>query len=141
MLFEDIQKANIDALKAHDKVARAILSVLFGKFKNESIEKGLGAKELPDSDCVRIIQKTIKELEDEILGYKKAGREDTVAELETQKDVISKYLPKMMSEDEIRSEIEKLDDKSIPSIMKHFKTQFLGKCDMGVVNKIAKEFN
>ena len=47
----------------------------------------------------------------------------------------------MMSEDEIRSEIEKLDDKSIPSIMKYFKNQFAGKCDMGVVNKIAKEFN
>ena len=112
MLFEDIQKANIDALKAHDKVARAILSVLYGKFKNESIEKGLNAKSLPDEDCIRIIQKTIKELEDEALGYKKAGRDETVAELETQKEVIAKYLPKMMSEDEIREEIAKLEDKN-----------------------------
>lgn len=140
MLFEDIQKANVDALKAHDKVARAILSVLYGKFKNESIEKGLNAKSLPDSDAIRIIQKTIKELEDEIEGYKKASREDTVKELELQKEIISKYLPKMMSEDEIKDEISKLDDKSIPSIMKHFKTNFNGKCDMGLVNKIAKQF-
>ena len=139
MLFEDIQKANIDALKAHDKVARSILSVLFGKFKNESIEKGLNAKSLPDSDAIRIIQKTIKELEDEIEGYKKASREDTVKELELQKEIISKYLPQMMSIDEIKDEINKLDDKSIPSIMKHFKTNFNGKCDMGLVNKIAKE--
>lgn len=141
MLFEDIQKANIDALKAHDKVARAILSVLYGKFKNESIEKGLNAKSLPDEDCIRIIQKTIKELEDEALGYKKAGRDETVAELETQKEVIAKYLPKMMSIDEIREEIAKLEDKKIPTIMKHFKANFNGKCDMGLVNKIAKEFN
>ena len=141
MLFEDIQKANIDALKAHDKVARAILSVLYGKFKNESIEKGLHAKSLPDEDWIRIIQKTIKELEDEALGYKKAGRDETVAELETQKEVIAKYLPKMMSEDEIREEIAKLEDKKIPTIMKHFKANFNGKCDMGLVNKIAKEFN
>ena len=43
MLFEEIGKANIQALKDHDKTARAILSVLYGKFKNESIEKGLNA--------------------------------------------------------------------------------------------------
>ena len=47
----------------------------------------------------------------------------------------------MMSEDEIREEIAKLEDKKIPTIMKHFKANFNGKCDMGLVNKIAKEFN
>ena len=45
----------------------------------------------------------------------------------------------MLSEEEIRAEIAKLEDKSIPSIMKHFKANFAGKCDMGLVNKIARE--
>ena len=36
------------------------------------------------------------------------------------------------------AEIEKLDDKSMPSIMKHFKANFQGKADMGMVNKIAR---
>ena len=44
----------------------------------------------------------------------------------------------MMSEEEVRSEIKKLDDKSMPSIMKHFKANFQGKEDMGMVNKIAR---
>ena len=44
----------------------------------------------------------------------------------------------MMSEDEIRIEIEKLDDKSISSIMKHFKTNFAGKVEMSIVSKVAK---
>ena len=35
--------------------------------------------------------------------------------------------------------INKLDDKSMPSIMKHFKQNYLGKCDMKLVNKIANE--
>ena len=55
-----------------------------------------------------------------------------------QEEIISAYLPKMMSEEEVRSEIEKLDDKSMPSIMKHFKANFQGKADMGMVNKIAR---
>ena len=44
----------------------------------------------------------------------------------------------MLSEDEIRKEIDSLEDKSIPSIMKHFKVNFQGKVDMALVNKIAK---
>lgn len=44
----------------------------------------------------------------------------------------------MLSEDEIRQEILKLEDKSIPSVMKHFKTNFVGKVDMGLVSKVAR---
>ena len=46
----------------------------------------------------------------------------------------------MMSEKEVRDEIEKLPIKNIPSIMKHFKVNFEGKVDMALVNAIAKEY-
>ena len=46
-----------------------------------------------------------------------------------------------MTEDEIRAEIAKLDDKKVPSVMKQFKANFAGKCDMGLVSKVCKEFN
>jgi len=44
----------------------------------------------------------------------------------------------MLSEDEIKAEINKLADKSIPSIMRHFKANFNGKVDMGLVNKVGR---
>lgn len=44
MLFEEISKASIQALKDHDKQARAILSVVYGKFKLASIEKRTRSK-------------------------------------------------------------------------------------------------
>lgn len=141
MIFEDIAKANIQALKDHDKQARSILSVVYGKFKLESIEQGLAAKELPDGDCLRIIQKTIKELDEEKAGYEKANRPEKVEEILLQKSVLDRFLPKQLTEAEIRVEIEKLEDKKIPNVMKHFKTNFTGKCDMGLVSKIAKEYN
>ena len=141
MLFDDLGKANIQALKDHDKIARSILSIVYGKCKNLSIEKGLNAKSLPDGDCLQIIQKTIKELDEEREGYIKVGRMESAEEIDKQKEVISKYLPKQLSEDEIRNEISKLEDKKIPSVMKHFKANFNGMCDMGLVSKIAKEFN
>ncbi len=141
MLFEEIAKANMDALRNHDKVARSILSIVYGKFKNESINQGLNAKSLPDGDCLNIIKKTIKELDEEYEGYIKVGRQESADEIKKQKEIINKYLPQMMSEAEIRAEIEKLEDKKIPNVMKHFKSNFNGLCDMGLVSKIAKEYN
>ena len=141
MLFDEIAKANMDALRNHDKVARSILSIVYGKFKNESINQGLNAKSLPDGDCLNIIKKTIKELDEEKEGYIKVGRQESADEIQQQREIIEKYLPKMMSEAEIRAEIEKLDDKKIPNVMKHFKANFNGLCDMGLVSKIAKEYN
>lgn len=141
MLFEEIAKANMDALRNHDKVARSILSIVYGKFKNESINQGLNAKSLPDGDCLNIIKKTIKELDEEYEGYIKVGRQESADEIKKQKEIINKYLPQMMSEAEIRDEIEKLEDKKIPNVMKHFKANFNGLCDMGLVSKIAKEYN
>ncbi len=140
-LFQDIAQANIQALKDHDKVARSIYTIVYGKFKNESIDKGLNAKELPDEDCLRIIQKTIKELEEERDLFLKANRMENANELSTQIDILKTYLPKQLSSDEIRNEISKLEDKKIPSVMKHFKTNFAGQVDMSLVSKIAKEFN
>ena len=141
MLFDEIAKANMDALRNHDKVARSILSIVYGKFKNESINQGLNAKSLPDGDCLNIIKKTIKELDEECEGYIKVGRQESADEIKRQKEIIEKYLPQMMSEEEIRVEILKLEDKKIPNVMKHFKANFNGLCDMGLVSKIAKEYN
>lgn len=140
MLFETLQKDNIQALKNHDKIARSILSIVYGKCKNESIEQGLNAKSLSDEDALRIIQKTIKELEEEKKSFLQANRSEKVEELEAQIKVIEVYLPKQLSEEEIRQLISNLEDKKIPSIMKFFKANYTGQCDMGLVSKIAKEF-
>ena len=44
-----------------------------------------------------------------------------------------------MSEDEIKEIISNLADKTMPNIMKHFRLNFAGKCDMSLVSKLAKE--
>ena len=46
------------------------------------------------------------------------------------------YYP--LSEDEIKNIIANMDDKSIPSVMKHFKANYAGKVDMGLVNQVAR---
>lgn len=141
MIFDDLQKANIQTMKDHDKVAHEIISLVFGKAKNTAIDKGYQDRKLPDNECLQIIQKFIKELEEEKQSFAKAGRDETVAKLEAQQKLLNAYLPAQLSEDEIRNEISKLADKTVPSVMKHFKANFQGRCDMGLVSKVCKEFN
>ena len=66
--------------------------------------------------------------------YDKLSKE----EIEIQKQTISKFLPKMLSNDEIKQIISSLEDKSIPAVMKYFKANYDGQVDMGLVNKIAR---
>ena len=138
MLIDEIKKDNVQAMKDHDSVARAIFGVVMNKVLLNSIEQKKDGKEQADSDVVQIIQKTIKELKEERENYIKVKNETEAENIAKQIEIISKYLPKMMTEDEIKSVINSLEDKSIPSVMKHFKANYAGKVDMSLVSKIAR---
>ena len=59
MLLEEINKANVQAMKDHDALARAIYGVVKNKILLASIEAKKDGKELQDADVVQILQKTI----------------------------------------------------------------------------------
>lgn len=138
MLYEEIKKANIQSMKDKDAVARSFYSVLLNKIKVREIDKRASGQELQEADILNILQKMIKELEEEKENYAKVGNSEEVAKIATQMEIAGKYLPKMMSDEEIKAEILSLEDKSIPAVMKHFKTNFNGKCDMRRVQEVLK---
>ena len=139
MLLQDIKKANIEALKNKDSNSRAIYSVLINKCMLLEINKRENGEELTDADVVSLIQKTLKELEDEISNFEKVNNATKVESLKAQIETIKVFLPKMLSEEEISSIIKGLEDKSMPGIMRYFKTNYAGKCDMSVVSRLAKQ--
>ena len=124
MILDEIKKQNIQAMKDHDQVARSIFSVVMNKAMLEGIKKREKGEELVDADMVAILQKTIKELTEECENFKKVNNQE-----------------QMMSQDEIYAIIEKIEDKSIGNVMKTFKTQYAGKCDMRDVQTVLKRFN
>lgn len=138
MIVEEINKANINALKNKDEIAKTILSIVKNKFKLAEIEKRTKGEELVDSDCIQILQKTIKELSEEKENYLKVNNTVEANNIQKQADVISVFIPKMMSKEEIKNIIESLDDKSIPSVMKHFKLNYAGKVEMKDVNEVLR---
>ena len=138
MTIDDFKKTKIEAMKNHDKDTVTGLNTLINKLMLFNIEKRAKGEEMSEADYVQILKKTQKELVEEKEAFEKAGREDTVRSLENQIAAIEKYLPKMMSEEEIRAVIAALPDKSVPAVMKHFKTEYAGKCDMAEVNKVLR---
>ncbi len=138
MIIDEIKKASMQALKEHDKVARAIYEVVLNKCQIVLVEKRAKGEELVDVDVVQVLQKVVKELNEEKENYIKVGNAEEVANIERQIEVVKGYLPQMMSESEIRKEIEALPDKSIGNVMRYFKTNFAGKVDMALVQTVLK---
>lgn len=138
MIYQQLREANVEAMKNHDVNARAILSVLLNKIKLAEIEKRTQNAQLTDADVVAILQKSLKELAEEREAFLKADRAERVEALDAQIAFVNAYLPKMMTAEEIKAEILKLQDKSVPSVMKHFKANFAGKCDMREVQNVLK---
>lgn len=136
MIIDDIKKANIEAMKAHDAEKRSVYSILISRYTE--LKTSVAGKEVSDTDMIRIIQKLDKELDEEKTGYLKAGRNEQAEAIDLQKAALVPFVPQQMSEKEIRQVIATLDDKSLPNVMKHFKMNYAGKVDMGLVSKIAR---
>lgn len=139
MILENIKRANIEALKVKDMLARGIYSVVLNKIKLEEIRRRETGESLSDVDVVNILQKVVKELNEEKENYIKADHPQMAEDTSVQIEIISKFLPKMMSKEEIKSVILALEDRSIPFVMKHFKANYNGKCDMRQVQEVLKE--
>ena len=78
MLIDEIKTANINAMKARDNNARAVLSVVLTKYKLQEVELRSAGKEIGDKELLSIIQKVLKELADEKEGYLKANNQERV---------------------------------------------------------------
>lgn len=139
MLLQDLKKANMIALKEKNNDARAIYSVILNKASLLDIELKAAGKEITDQDILKIIQKALKELEDERSGYEKVGNTLRVESINNQIKTIEAYLPSQLSKEDILKIIDLLEDKTLPNIMKHFKINYQGQVDMGLVSQLAKQ--
>ena len=138
MIIDEIKKQNMIALKEKNTNARTIYSIVSSKYMQATIEARAKNEEIGDAEMVKIIQKTIKELTEEAENYKKVGNEEEFKNISEQKALIEEYLPQMLSAKEIKAIIMTLEDKTVPSVMRHFKTNYNGKVEMKTVSDVLK---
>lgn len=118
MLRQQLQTDQLAALKSGDKVTLNVLRYIVAQLKYKEIEK---KAELNDEEVVAALRKQLKELQEAIDSAEKAGRQDLIDENKVQIDVIKRYMPAEISDEEIESEIKKLVENNQGSIEKNAK--------------------
>lgn len=136
MTLQDLKKAKMQAMKAHDADTVAGLNVVITKLM--VLEKS-GNGEITEQDVIAAIRKSVKELQEEREGFAKANRQENVDTLTRQIAVVEAYLPKQLSAEEVEAIIDSLPDKAVPNVMRHFKTNYAGVVDMKMVSEILKK--
>lgn len=138
MILEEINKANIQAFKDKNTNVKDIISIIKSREKLLEVEKRPKGETVTDVDIVKLLQKLIKELEESIENYKRVNNTQEVEVLTEQINFCKSFLPKTLSKEEIKNIILALEDKSIPNVMKHFKTNYASNVDMREVQEVLK---
>ena len=103
-------------------------------------------EDVDDAKALQIINKMIKQRNDSISQFKDGGRDDLAEKEQKEVDILSKYKPQQLSEEEITSKVIEAIKESgadsmqdIGKVMGLLKSSLAGSADMGIVSKIVKE--
>lgn len=142
-MMEQIQKDFIEAMKNKEKERLDVIKMLKASIQNEEIKK---KESLTDDEIISIITKQVKMRKDAIEDFKKASRDDLVKSYESEIEILNKYLPEALSDEEVLEIINDAFNKVNPTsqkemglLMKEITPKVKGRCDMGNVSKIIKD--
>lgn len=134
-----------EAMKKNDSLKLSVIRMLRSSIKNREIERGKGIT-LNDNEVTEVIVSAVKQRHDSIEQFAKGNREDLVAQEKKELEILQSFLPKPLSEGEVRSLIEKAISetgaagmKDMGKVMKALMPQILGRADNTMVSKIVKE--
>ena len=143
MLKEILKKDMITFMKEKRKNELNTIRMINSAIKNKEIEL---KRDLTDNEIIALLHKEVKQYQESIEGYTKKGNTKMVEELIIAKDLVTKYLPKQLTDEEAKTVIkEKLSDLEITSkadfgkAMKFLKDDLAGKVAPSKISEILKE--
>jgi uncharacterized protein YqeY len=130
MIRDDIKAALVTAMKSGDKSGTQTLRLISSAIKNRDIELRTAATK-PDDDALvtDVLQKMIKQRRESVEMYVQGGRAELADIERAEIDVITRFLPQQMSEEEAKTAIAALIAETGAASMK----------DMGKVMALVKE--
>ncbi|TKT71855.1 GatB/YqeY domain-containing protein [Afipia massiliensis] len=146
MLRDDINNAVKDAMRAKDERKLSTLRMVNSSLKNADIEaRGQSKPPLSDEDILGLLQKMIKQRQESVELYDKGGRPELAAQEREEIAVISAYLPKQMSEDEVKvaiaaviTETGAAGMKDMGKVIAALKAKYAGQMDFGKASGLVK---
>ncbi len=146
MLRDDINTALKDAMKAGDARRVSTLRLVNAAFKNADIElRGQGKGPLGEDEMLALLQKMIKQRQEAIELYDKGGRAELAQQEREEMAIIAGYLPKQMSEEEVKAAIAAAiaetgaaGMKDMGKVIAVLKGKFAGKMDFAKASGFVK---
>ena len=100
MVIEQLKTDIKAAMIAKQVTQRDILRMVMSTIKNKEIEE---KKSLTDDQIIKIIQKEVKQINETLEGYTATGDQEWIKNEEEKIATLSKYLPTLLSESELKS--------------------------------------
>ncbi|TET09812.1 MAG: GatB/YqeY domain-containing protein [Candidatus Atribacteria bacterium] len=139
VIFNDMKKA----LKGNEKLKLSTLRLIRAAVKNAEISK---KDKLTEDEVIGIVANNLKKLEESLDIFTKAQRPELADKAKKEIEIVKKYLPEQLSEEEVekivKATIIKLGFKGLQDIgpaMKEIMPQLKGKADGKIVNKMVRD--
>ena len=121
-LLEDLKNSMKEKNALRKDVIQMVRAAILQVEKDKNIE-------VTDEQIIEIMAKEAKKRKDSLEDYKKGGREDLVKQIEEEISIISEYLPKQLTKEEVTQIVKQVIEETGATSIK----------DMGKVMKAAKE--
>ena len=139
-LLTQLRKENMQAMKAKDTVKKGVLSLVISAIALAEKESG---KTMTKEEEVTYVQRELKQTR-EALAETPASRPDLIEETKKKIGILESYLPKQLSEEEIKAALEaifaekglEMTRKNQGPVMKEMMAKYKGQTDGKTVNKV-----
>lgn len=148
MLKQQIQSDMKDTMKSGKSFELGVLRMALASLQTKEKEKLYKTQqsELLDIEVVDVLSSEVKKRRDAIILYEKGGRPELAENEKKEIEVLQKYLPTQLSQDEIKKlVVESINTtgakeiKDMGKVMADLNPKIKGKADGGEVSKIVKE--
>lgn len=143
MLKEQLLNDLKDAMKEKDEIKKNTVQMVRAAILQVEKDKDV---ELDDGQIIDIIAKEAKKRKDSAVDFEKSGREDLIAQNKRELEVLTTYLPKQLSKEEIASVVKSVISKvgatsikEMGSVMKSAKEEIGAGADGKAINEVVKE--
>ncbi len=134
-----------DAMRSKAKDRLTALRAIKSMILLAETEKGSKSEITEDAE-MKLLQKAAKQRRDSLAIYEEQGRDDLAAVEKSELEVIEEFLPKQMSEDEVRKEVKKVIEsvgasgpQDMGKVMGASTKALAGKADGKLISAIARE--
>lgn len=143
MLKEKLMEDLKESMKNKDVIRKNTIQMVRAAILQIEKDKGI---EVEDDKILEIISKEVKSKKDVLKDFEKAERQDLIDQTNQEISVLQEYLPKQLSREEIKSELEKIiaeigatSMKDMGTIMKEAKAKMGASAEGKTINEVAKE--